>query len=36
MRRLIPVLILLLAVGGFVLLRATRPAVPPIEARERI
>ena len=36
MRRLIPVLILLLAVGGVVLLRATRPAVPPIEARERI
>ncbi|MDX9884859.1 efflux RND transporter periplasmic adaptor subunit [Thauera sp.] len=36
MRRLIPLLILLLAVAGFVLLRATRPVVPPIEARERI
>ena len=36
MRRLIPVLILLLAVAGFVILRATRPVAPPVEARERI
>lgn len=36
MRRLIPLLILLLAVGSFVALRATRPVVPPAEARERI
>ena len=36
MRRLIPVLILLLAVVGFVILRATRPLVPPVEVRERV
>jgi RND family efflux transporter MFP subunit len=36
MRRLIPLLILLLAVAGFLALRATRPAAPSVEARERI
>lgn len=36
MRRLIPVLILLLAVAGFFVLRATRPLVPAVEARERV
>ncbi|MHB1374934.1 MAG: efflux RND transporter periplasmic adaptor subunit [Thauera sp.] len=36
MRRLLPLFILLIAVAGFFALRATRPAVPPAEARERV
>ncbi len=36
MRRFLPLLILLLAVGGFAALRATRPAPSPVEARERV
>lgn len=36
MRRLIPVLVLLLAVAGFAILRATRPVVAPVEVRERV
>ena len=36
MRRLVPVLILVLAVAGFFVLRATRPAAPAAEARERV
>lgn len=36
MRRLLAVLILLLAVGGFFLLKATRPAAPAAEVRERV
>ena len=36
MRRLIPLLILLLAVAGFLALRATRPAAPSVETRERV
>lgn len=35
-RRLLPLLILLLGVGGFLLLKATRPAPPVVEARERV
>ena len=36
MRRLLPVLILVLAATGFLALRATRPAPPAVEARERV
>lgn len=36
MRRIVPLLILLLAVAGLMALRATRPVVPPPEARERV
>lgn len=36
MRRLLPLLILALAVAGFIALRATRPAAPAVEARERV
>ncbi len=36
MRRLVPVLILLLAAAGFFALRATRPAAPSVDARERV
>lgn len=36
MRRIVPLLILLVAIGSFAALRATRPAAPPVEARERI
>lgn len=36
MRRLLPLLILLIAVAGFAALRITRPVVPPAEARERV
>jgi RND family efflux transporter MFP subunit len=32
---LLPVLILALALGGFLLLKATRPAAPPVEVSER-
>jgi multidrug efflux pump subunit AcrA (membrane-fusion protein) len=35
-RRLLPVLILLLGVGGFLALRATRPEALPVEPRERV
>jgi len=35
-RRLPAVAILVLAVAGFVILRATRPVPPPVEARERV
>lgn len=36
MRRLLALAIVALAVGGFVLLKATRPAPPPVEVRERV
>jgi len=36
MRRLLPVLILALAAAGFLALRASRPAAPVAEARERV
>ena len=36
MRRLLPLLILLIAAVGFLILRATRPELPPAEARERV
>lgn len=36
MRRLLPLLIIVLAVAGFALLRATKPAAPPVETRERV
>ena len=36
MRRLLPVLILVLAAAGFLALRATRPAPPAVETRERV
>ncbi|HRP96369.1 MAG TPA: biotin/lipoyl-binding protein, partial [Rhodocyclaceae bacterium] len=36
MRRLLALVIVALAVGGFVLLKATRPAAPPVEVRERV
>lgn len=36
MRRLLPLLILVLAAAGFFALRATRPAPPVVEARERV
>lgn len=36
MRRLLPFLILLIAAVGFLVLRATRPELPPAEARERV
>jgi len=35
-RRLPAVAIIVLAVAGFLVLRATRPAPPPVEARERV
>lgn len=35
-RRLLPVLILALAAAGFLVLKATRPAPPAIEVRERV
>lgn len=35
-RRVLPLLILLLGVGGFLLLKATRPKPPPVEPRERV
>lgn len=35
-RRLFPVLILALAIAGFVLLKATRPDPPAVEVRERV
>ena len=34
-RRVLPLLILLLGVGGFLILKATRPRPPPVEPRER-
>jgi len=34
-RRVLPLLILLLGVGGFLVLKATRPRPPPVEPRER-
>ncbi len=36
MRRIVPLLIIGLAVAGFLALRATRPAPPAVEARERV
>lgn len=36
MRRLLPLLILLIAAVGFLVLRATRPELPPAEVRERV
>ena len=36
MRRALPLLILLLAIAGFAFLRATKPAAPTVEARERV
>jgi len=36
MRRFLPLLILAIAIAGFALLRATRPAPPAVEARERV
>ena len=36
MRRLLPVIIIALAIGGFLVLKATRPAPPAVEARERL
>ena len=36
MRRFLPLFILLIALGGFAALRATRPAPSPVEARERV
>ncbi len=36
MRRLLALAILAAAVGGFVLLKATRPVPPPVEVRERV
>ncbi len=36
MRRFLPLLIFLLAIAGFAVLRATRPANLPVEARERV
>ncbi len=36
MRRFLPLLIVLIALVGFAALRATRPAAPPVEARERV
>ena len=35
-RRILPVLILLLGVGGFLALQATRPEARPVEPRERV
>lgn len=35
-RRVLPLLILLLGVGGFLALKATRPKPPPVEPRERV
>lgn len=35
-RRMIPILIVLLGAGGFVLLKITRPPPPPVEIRERV
>lgn len=35
-RRLLPVIIIGLAIGGFVLLKATRPTAPVVEIRERV
>lgn len=36
MRRLLPLLIIALAVAGFIGLRATRPSAPAVETRERV
>ena len=36
LRRLLPIVVILLAVGGFMALKASRPAPPPVESRERI
>lgn len=36
MRRLWALVILAVAIGGFVLLKSSRPTVPPVEARERV
>ena len=36
MRRFLPLLIVLLALGGFAALRTTRPTPSPVEARERV
>jgi multidrug efflux pump subunit AcrA (membrane-fusion protein) len=35
-RRVLPLLILLVGVGGFLALKATRPKPPPVESRERV
>jgi hypothetical protein len=35
-RRVLPLLILLLGVGGFLVLKATRHTPPPVEPRERL
>ncbi|MDO9600159.1 MAG: efflux RND transporter periplasmic adaptor subunit [Azoarcus sp.] len=35
-RRLLPVIIIALAIAGFLVLKATRPAPPAVEARERL
>jgi RND family efflux transporter MFP subunit len=35
-RRILPLLILLIGVGGFLALKATRPKPPPVESRERV
>ena len=35
-RRVLPLLILLLGVGGFLVLKVTRPTPPPVEPRERV
>ncbi|PKO55089.1 MAG: RND transporter [Betaproteobacteria bacterium HGW-Betaproteobacteria-21] len=35
-RRLLPLVIIFAAVGGFVLLKSTRPAPPAVEVRERV
>jgi RND family efflux transporter MFP subunit len=36
LRRFLPILILIAGVGGFLLLKATRPTPPPVVAQERI
>lgn len=35
LRRILPLLVILLAVGGFIALKASRPSPPPVQARER-
>ncbi|MCB1955576.1 MAG: biotin/lipoyl-binding protein [Rhodocyclaceae bacterium] len=36
LRRLLPIVVIALAVGGFLALKASRPAPPPVETRERV
>jgi len=36
MRRLLALVILAAAIGGFMLLKSSRPTPPPVEARERV